>query len=346
MKKQLLFVAAFLTASSATSQISINGSNLYTINSVIIESNTGDSIPHTMAGTNQSWDFSGVNTNGSKDTTYIISPAGTPAEAQYPNANIVLTDSLSATGNDNYEYLIKNSNELSLVGSVSTNGPGFNVTNPFTRLSFPLNFGSTNSDTYAANNEGTGLEVIGDTTYDSARFEVTGTYSYTVDSWGAVTLPSGTYDALRVVGNSIQNIKIYGKNMGNWTLLSDDNDTTYESEYYSNASFIPYPLVTQTLDKNNVVEPSLSYLVLAQDASIFETNTIDFSIYPNPSTDLLIIKSEEKLRNVVITDINGKVILRDLSSNKNINVANLAKGAYTLTVQNDNGISSKQFIKQ
>jgi hypothetical protein len=68
-----------------------------------------------------------------------------------------------------------------------------------------------------------------------------------------------------------------------------------------------------------------------------ETNTL-FSIYPNPATNEVNIKSEEPITSIKIMDVSGKLILE--STFHTVDVSSLLKGIYYVKAQFFNGNSS------
>jgi|GEM_PF-505434 len=80
-----------------------------------------------------------------------------------------------------------------------------------------------------------------------------------------------------------------------------------------------------------------------------EFATANFSIYPNPATDVVNVNAGDLLINSVqVTDINGRVINTinvALSSTAEINVSDLTAGIYFLTVNTDQGVGTSKIIK-
>lgn len=74
-----------------------------------------------------------------------------------------------------------------------------------------------------------------------------------------------------------------------------------------------------------------------------------FEIYPNPTTDFLILKNLEQERaEVSIFDMTGRLMSNNSLNNfKNeINIHNLAKGTYLVKVQTETKVASQLLIKQ
>jgi hypothetical protein len=78
--------------------------------------------------------------------------------------------------------------------------------------------------------------------------------------------------------------------------------------------------------------------------------TLDFTLFPNPATNMLQLKTEDlKVSNVVITDISGRVVAkRTVTPNKEIklDISALPKGMYFLKMDTDKGAASSKFVKQ
>jgi uncharacterized delta-60 repeat protein len=72
-----------------------------------------------------------------------------------------------------------------------------------------------------------------------------------------------------------------------------------------------------------------------------------FNIYPNPVKNQLTITAEnEKINNIKIMDVTGKILQVFEENPTTINVADLTKGFYLLQIQTDKGIATKRFIKE
>lgn len=82
-----------------------------------------------------------------------------------------------------------------------------------------------------------------------------------------------------------------------------------------------------------------------ENLGLNEYNKTAISIYPNPVTEYINIVSNEKVKTVRITDLTGKVIMEETTTNK-INVNLLPKGVYLIKIKTDNSESIQKFIKQ
>jgi len=79
--------------------------------------------------------------------------------------------------------------------------------------------------------------------------------------------------------------------------------------------------------------------------SIPSDEVIDFSIYPNPTTDNLYINQMNNLTKVEIINMNGQLVFSKNKNLEKINVSRLQNGMYFLKVFTENGSNSKKFVK-
>ncbi|WP_395063528.1 reprolysin-like metallopeptidase [Flavobacterium sp.] len=81
-----------------------------------------------------------------------------------------------------------------------------------------------------------------------------------------------------------------------------------------------------------------------EDAS---NNAISFSLYPNPvNGDVLNISNLDKVSEYTIFNMMGQQLAKGKIENDAINVGSLSVGTYLIQVSNENGSTSKRFIKQ
>ncbi|MDV7697065.1 DUF5074 domain-containing protein [Chryseobacterium soli] len=95
----------------------------------------------------------------------------------------------------------------------------------------------------------------------------------------------------------------------------------------------------KTVEKTLIVNATTSSLATA------EVKKLEFSIYPNPVTDFLTIKTQEKVLNVSLYDASGKLINTQFN-NGQINVSMLPKGMYILKAVTDKAVYQQKVIKK
>lgn len=157
------------------------------------------------------------------------------------------------------------------------------------------------------------------------------------------------------IWGSDQNIlKVYYRtsSTGAWTLLQ-----TYQTNVidWTSSGVITLPSPTSTyqialegvamygynitVDELVVTSASLS----THDAVKNET----FSIFPNPVSDVLNIKSNQEIVETMIFDSAGKIVIKTIKNNNQINIGDLSSGIYFVQTKDKTGnINRQKFIKK
>ncbi|WP_336960589.1 T9SS type A sorting domain-containing protein [Chryseobacterium contaminans] len=335
MKKLNLILFLFVGI-MCYSQPSITRAGVDRVNSTISlksEDVSGTSITAGAAGANITWDFSAY--TGTNSIAYINKAC--PGESncfRFPGANRIAT----MTSADTHDFSAMTDLDATMLGSYS--GPALgDVTvtyvNPLIEYKFPITYLQQFDDTYEFNSVSA---VIGNT-------NETGQVSVTVDGYGTVITPRGTYpNVLRI------------KRMRTATQLISSLPTpitvTYTNESYqwvsqTDGMVFSFAINTSVINGNTNISKSVSYL----DSAVLSTVNLDskkgeISIYPNPSTDFITIDSKEGLKKVTISSLEGKIVVTTENSGK-IDVSKLSKGVYILQGELKNGaVISKKIIKK
>ena len=81
--------------------------------------------------------------------------------------------------------------------------------------------------------------------------------------------------------------------------------------------------------------------------STIEISENKFSVYPNPSSNLINLKSLEKNDEYMISifDIFGKKIIHNLKNPKQIDISSLANGQYILKIESEEGTINEKLLK-
>jgi len=87
-------------------------------------------------------------------------------------------------------------------------------------------------------------------------------------------------------------------------------------------------------------------LTLSNDSFITNSEIEKLQIYPNPTKNIIHIKSNFEFEKITIFDYLGKEILTQTKNNDDLNVENLSKGIYLIEFQSENEKVYKKFIKE
>lgn len=77
--------------------------------------------------------------------------------------------------------------------------------------------------------------------------------------------------------------------------------------------------------------------------AVNDINKTKISIFPNPSSDFIHIKSDEEIRLIKIYDIKGSLIRSDNTSK--IDISAFPKGNYIISIETKSGVETRKFIK-
>lgn len=141
-----------------------------------------------------------------------------------------------------------------------------------------------------------------------------------------------------------------------YNLKSDVDFTTREIKLYVNNSLvntIAIPAGINAIDETNFefdnygtgyIVDNIQFSDLTNlGLSDFTSTTI--TIFPNPTTDILNITGNEKVKSLEILDFTGKSVTL-VNDTKKINVQSLPQGIYLLKITTDKGTETKKFIKK
>jgi hypothetical protein len=81
-------------------------------------------------------------------------------------------------------------------------------------------------------------------------------------------------------------------------------------------------------------------------SGIGDIATEQFTIHPNPVSDILYLNTNFEVTGVAVFDIGGKLVFHNKLTENQINVSNLPNGIYTLKVELIKGFEVRKFIKQ
>lgn len=358
MKKRFLLLSILVLSSQLIAQITINSSDLASADdTVLVGISNQTTLDYTTTGANQTWDFSTLTRDTSRiDTFYNVSSASALYQLSFNN---FLTPNYQA---DYYNKLLNNNLPSVPGGTVSLNNPVF-----FTKNS------ASSSEIVGMGVEVNGVEVPvkADTVDVIYQYPMnyndnwtSRSYLYmdmnptfnaifirhqlrqsTVDGWGTITTPFGTYDVLRVKSIITYTDSVY-IDLGfgaQWLPVPTPQDIEYT--WWSNGNKIPLLKVVEQNGSPSTIE----FRGVTNYASIATQNkTNTFEIYPNPANNVLTVNlNNYKNAQIQVIDITGKIVLTtNTTQTKNaLDVANLTKGVYFIKIISNNQSTTKQFVK-
>lgn len=136
------------------------------------------------------------------------------------------------------------------------------------------------------------------------------------------------------------------------TIKSNDNQAVVSAVINNNDELVLTPIASGTASivigfnsNGKTAEKTITVNSLGSTLATAEVKKLEFSIYPNPVTDLLMIKTPEKIVNISIYDASGKLVNTQFS-NGQINMSMLPKGMYILKAVTDKAMYQQKLIKK
>lgn len=82
--------------------------------------------------------------------------------------------------------------------------------------------------------------------------------------------------------------------------------------------------------------------------SIEDMQRADIKLYPNPTQDFINLSGNVTIRNIIIADMSGRIILTNNYDNEDvkIDVSHLPKAVYLLSITTDKGKETRKIIKE
>lgn len=342
MKTKFLFLFIFFSSLSFA-QTPINsyfGSDQAVYDIVMSE------IPldQTNSGANLIWNFDSLSKIGQSED--VITTPSTIELTSYPNSTkkVSINSLLFSTSTTSIsEIFSSNIANIESINALKNNELELNYKTNNAKLgTFPMNFGSTTTDTTA-----------GTFVYGMYLGTFTGTIVTSFDAYGTLTMNNignGLFSDTVSRLKTVQNISL------NYGVLTNVGTITQTSYSYYNST---------NNESNNIILRNVTTIVSVPILGINQTktqterfNTMNLGVYeptsllsqaqiiPNPAEDILTIKSKQKIDYVSISDMNGRVIINSNFSESYLNISYLEKGIYFAIIKTNGGMILKKFIKK
>jgi len=236
-----------LISNNGNAQITVTQADFAVVGDII--TNAYDTIPPALSvgGTgSQTWDFSSLQIDYF-DSNIYIDPSTTVNAADFPGAN------LAVEMNGFTAYILSSATEVAFEGFAGDLFGNSNVTSvPFNPTQvvqvFPSTDGTGFTDTSAYSLTFAGSDV--GEQVDSIGVKHTSYLTATIDAYGTMITPAGTYQVLRQYSMEVGIDSIKYKDaiftLGQWVFLDPVYDTTYNYTWLANGE--GYPVVEMETD--------------------------------------------------------------------------------------------------
>lgn len=308
MKKSILLLCgAIFIAFMGYGQITLTSDDFPSVGDGYIyasDENPGSAADPGSSGGNQVWDFTGLSEDFTS-TTEFVSPGSTPFGSIFPAANMATN-----SGDTIFTYMHRDNDKATTLGLVIESLVTGNFVNNYipgeTIADFPLQYQDEWTDEYYFEFYlDPGIPGI-----DSTRYKSDVTKEVVVDAWGTVTIPLGTFNALRLKEVSTSVDSSWAKVGGIWMLQFATTTTSYFYEWWTNEAPVS-PFVASMSSSDNFV--TIDDATWVKDVFVgLEENGVSekLTVYPNPATDHIFIKTGKykDVKDLRITNNAGQLV--------------------------------------
>ncbi len=335
MKYFVLFLLVVMATFTSQAQITIVDSDLAPAGTTIyiaFDSVVENQLTPGAPGGNKMWDF-GILTAHTTDTVMLMLPSDTPYGDDFPFSNFAV----GIESADQYAYFSRNSNLLSNIGVAAyTDEYGFVTTEIVPAniyLDYPVTYGNTRQETYS-------LEIrLADNSLpgvDSIKYRSTTSEYLSVDAWGTMVLPIGTFDVLRQKEEKTVSDSIWTKFFGNWILLSSGVDEVDTYNWWTNDVGAGFTLCSFDVDRPSQEVTNVSFLN-SYTVGIDQKHVERLFCSPNPAINQLKVGFPDGLTpdQIQVRGMNGQSVEVDADWNVNfvnLEISALPHGIYFVTL--------------
>ena len=127
----------------------------------------------------------------------------------------------------------------------------------------------------------------------------------------------------------------------------EEGTNCYDTETYDNIELgmaVKFGATGVKLLMDNI-RTSIHETALGTENNI--KDALSISVYPNPATDIITIKTPTKIKEIKAINILGQVTIDQNGPSEKLNISSLKSGIYILKIMQENGsIATKRFIKK
>jgi len=193
---------------------------------------------------------------------------------------------------------------------------------------------------------------------DSIKINAVITSEFNVGAWGNVTIPLGTFDALRLKVEETTTTDYYAYCSsslglgGGWysvpaQIAPSETEIANRYQWWSNDPSVKFMLAELEMDSlfNNV--EYVTFLTENPATSAHILANISVNVYPNPALETITISTSINNSEFVVSDINGKVLSKErFSKTSQFNFSGYPSGVYFVKVISGDNVVSKKIVKQ
>ncbi|MGL2964407.1 T9SS type A sorting domain-containing protein [Flavobacterium sp. RSB2_4_14] len=190
--------------------------------------------------------------------------------------------------------------------------------------------------------------------YSTPTGNPVGSYTYSLAAAPGIQLPADTFSRIGISYNKTTGqvlikgpgIAAAGISVNGSATGTDPAEVDFIS-FSGNTTAAPNSSsATMVMDNLQVKAVSTGSLLSVNQV----TNNVDFSVYPNPSRDLVTISNDMNavIETIEMTDLNGRVVKSQKinATDAQVSISDLSTGVYMMKIVTDQGTATKKVVKE
>ncbi len=350
-----IFISGFLVAQAAAQPVITNAT--FTNSGTVLDYDTATPLwnatlnPEAIQGPNVTWDYSTFEIGALVNETYVAVSA-TPLSYQfffnnqilYPNSfsNHALPVNIADLGlpipidvTDPYAFYRNSSGGYFATGYAATvDGFPFPLSIPYTEADriykFPVNYGESDA---TSSSFSITVPTFGYYGQDAVR-------NNSVDGWGTLITPNGTYEALRVRSERFITDTIY--------LEQEMTGQIIERPVQIDYAWLTVDVAGPVMQVTTIAGQVTTARILSGDGpnNVNQVQLQGISIFPNPSNGILHVGGLDRSSALRLYSAEGKMVLNKTTDSENfsLDISHLPAGMYILQVNNSSGSFTDRIV--
>jgi len=298
------------------------------------------------SGASVTWNYAAVPMSYNQGDS-IVAPSATPYASTFTTANIADT----TFGNAGYTYFNGSSSSFLVIGA-EQNIQGYMVGVVFKPSVTELNFPGTYLNTSSGNSRASiPPQAVVYTGIDSVKGTLNMTYKDTLDAYGSLTTPYGTYSTLRQKHYEldIDSIYVHSTLAHAWVFYQAQTTKSYAYRWFANG--LGDAAATMNMDSSGTKVTSFEWYSGKPSGINPVSQAHHTLVFPNPaSTQVTFRFSAQNAEYVTVFDMTGREITKAEMKNGTsvINTASYSNGVYLfrLTDKSGNVLDNGKFTVQ
>lgn len=327
-------------------QFTINSGDVLQLNTRAVEATdtTNPNLNFGTLGAGNNWDFTNV-TEQEEEDIWAQYPQGLPGSGEFPSA----TTAFSEDDDSTFIYFKNTTDKIYILGIAAINPDGDTSHQNFDLdiITFPSTLGTTFTDEsipqefvfpFSFDPDSTGPHPL----VDSIGFKSSSELVSIMDASGSLETKYKQFTALRqhLTTFTIDSVFMY-YNGGTKSLISPlvssffsgldsvSYDTAHEYRFWGEG--YGYPVATVEFDLSSGMVYYFDWMkYYSVGIESLNQSEVNIQAYPVPTSDVLVIKTDELNLSYKIFDMQGKLVESSVNSNGSIATSHLDEGIYQL----------------